>query len=406
MINIIHWLCGYIEFECSGGFTERFYNLCYAKDIELWNTKSISKILTARTDEKNLTKIKNIADETKNIITIKSNKGLPPFLRKNKNRIGLPVGLVLFLCVLRLLSSFIWNIEIFGIKNISEVRMYEILESSGVFEGQSKNKVDKKSTEIKITKENPDISWISINFEGTNAVIKLSEKSLKPKEEDKVGFCNIKAKENGKILQINTKSGTSVCKVGDGIKKGDLLISGVVESSMGFSTIVHAQGEIIAETNYKIEISYPLNYSYQKPLKDSLCLRGDTTILNFKVPYKMKQSPGENYKSQFFSEKVYINESFLPIKVKNEKMFLFLEENVKSSNENIEKILMTQLALRELAMFENKEIIKRDITMKTENSTLKIFVSYVCKEDIGYDDKIDISEDMGIIGRENESGEK
>ena len=40
MIKLLKWLQGYVIFEATGGFVERFLNLCKINCINLWSVKN------------------------------------------------------------------------------------------------------------------------------------------------------------------------------------------------------------------------------------------------------------------------------------------------------------------------------------------------------------------------------
>ena len=60
MINLLRLLQGYVIFEATGGFAERFLNLCKFNSIVLWNVKKEGMKVTAFTTESDF-KLINIA---------------------------------------------------------------------------------------------------------------------------------------------------------------------------------------------------------------------------------------------------------------------------------------------------------------------------------------------------------
>ena len=65
------------------------------------------------------------------------------------------------------------------------------------------------------------------------------------------GVCNVVADRDCVIREINVTSGVAVVKPGDVVKRGDVLISGTVESEFG-TELVHASGSVIGETAAEI----------------------------------------------------------------------------------------------------------------------------------------------------------
>ena len=82
MGNGIRWLGGFIKVKLTGYSPERFFNLCRAKGMEIWN-------LTCRNQEyaffislKDFRQIRPLARKAKVRLRIQSRKGLPFFYRE------------------------------------------------------------------------------------------------------------------------------------------------------------------------------------------------------------------------------------------------------------------------------------------------------------------------------------
>ena len=87
-------------------------------------------------------------------------------------------------------------------------------------------------------------------MKGTNVIITLVEAEEKPEIIDKDEYCNIVAAEQGMITKITADTGTSLVKVGDIVKKGDILIGGYMQGKYTDTRYVHAKGEVKAKVWY------------------------------------------------------------------------------------------------------------------------------------------------------------
>ena len=72
--------------------------------------------------------------------------------------------------------------------------------------------------------------------------------------------CNIVASKDGVIRKIISNKGSKVKEINDYVKKGDVLISGLIYKGDDISNIVHASGRVYAETWYTVNISVPYDY--------------------------------------------------------------------------------------------------------------------------------------------------
>lgn len=172
---------------------------------------------------------------------------------KLENKIALAVSLIVVfgLCVLS--QNVIWDVRIDGNENISDSEIILELKNCGLSVGDLWRTVDRSFVEAEILAAYPKIAWININRRGSVAYVDIIEKEgafFLPKESR---CTNIVASEDCIIEEITVKSGVAMVKVGDVVKKGDLLISGVIPFEMGggFCT---AQGEVKGRVADRVEV--------------------------------------------------------------------------------------------------------------------------------------------------------
>ena len=122
------------------------------------------------------------------------------------------------------LSKFVWNIEIQGLNRIPEEEIRAELAECGLNIGALKSKIENREIINKIRLKRDDIAWMSIDLNGTNAIIKIVENTEKPEILDKNDYCNIVANKSGVITKINARTGTPVVKIGDVVTKDTILV--------------------------------------------------------------------------------------------------------------------------------------------------------------------------------------
>lgn len=166
------------------------------------------------------------------------------------------------------------------------------------------------------------IEWIEIKRYGTKYVVLLEERK---KSNDKFSLSprNIVAKKNGIITKINAKNGEIIGRVGQYVKKGDILISGSIHKKDDVVSNIDANGTVYAETWYTVSVLLPFhysntlnkhNYSYDIDIR---FLNKDYHIFSF-----------SKYKS-FNSKSLFsINNFFLPFSISFEK-----KEEIKKTDE-------------------------------------------------------------------------
>ncbi len=223
---LLGYISGYVNISVEGYFIERFINMCISKGILLWNMRrQKSTYLQTNISIKDFKKVKNIARKTKCRVAINSKKGLPFILNRYKKRKIFVIALLIIILSIFTTSRFIWNIEILGNEKIETKEILEELNEKGIVIGVLKSKIDTDEIIRQIRLKRNDIAWMSIDLNGTNAIVKIVENTEKPEIIDKNDYCNIVANKAGVITKINARSGTPLVKIGDVVTEGTILVA-------------------------------------------------------------------------------------------------------------------------------------------------------------------------------------
>ena len=175
-------------------------------------------------------------------------RGLYGFFVRNKQRYGVFASLLILLGVFLFTRSLIWDVRISGNVSLSEETVAETLRESGFEIGSSWRSMDKNLLEASLLSTHPEIAWISVNRRGTVAYVELIEsENIGKIEESHPRYSNVVADRDGVIEEITVNSGEATVKVGDVVKKGDVLISGITENEAGVR-FCRAEGTVRAHS--------------------------------------------------------------------------------------------------------------------------------------------------------------
>ena len=236
IFKLHHYLRGTVTLKVSGPMPEKFINLCM---IEKKNIVHISKqgndfIICMGLHD--FFGIRPLVRNSQSRIQVIGYWGLPFVTRRIKKRKMLVVGGAVFLIVIHILLSYLWFIDIVGAKNVPLKQIKECVSQYGLKPGVLKDEINVKFIENQLLLTIPEVAWVSINFTGTRAIIEVVEKTM-PKEVDKVPG-DIIASKDGVITEVIVLAGQSKVKKGDTVKKGDILIKGIVND--GKETVPNA----------------------------------------------------------------------------------------------------------------------------------------------------------------------
>lgn len=389
LLNFFRFIFGYISFAASGGFPERFINLCRLRGINLWNLKSENSVIYACTDCAGYKKIRSVAKKSGMRVRIKQKHGLPFFLNRHSRRSGVIVGVCFCVAVISILSTRIWSIDVTGNVRVPAEKIISVFEESGVRKGVSANGIDIGSVEISALQKLPEISWLNINIDGSAARIEVRETEINDDNSQDDEPSDIVAARDGQIVILRPFNGTQEQKIGNPVLKGDLLISGIEENKDLTVSFCRASGYVVARTNRSVNVEQKCKLNVSKAVSNK-----DTYILDFlifSIPLGKVSSNAYRETSSLF-----INGVTLPVSVTRCTETLN-EETTVNLNENQANMLAT------LRFFEKCTTEFR--YLKTENSSITaaknksgctVSGDFVCLENIGKEVPMDIEEEPKV----------
>lgn len=190
-------------------------------------------------------------------------KGLFKRLSGLRRRYGLILGAALFVLAVSFSDSVVWDVRVEGCPSFSEDEVTERLRECGLYYGTRIKDFDHEGVTTAFLRENPEFSWIGVNFDGCVANVILRE-TASEKKDKKTLYSNLVAREGGQIVRTVVSSGSLAVSPLDVVKAGDLLVSGFVEKKNGFET-VRSSGEVYAEIERTFEVEVPYEYTAVLP---------------------------------------------------------------------------------------------------------------------------------------------
>lgn len=378
----------------TGRFVERFLNICMNRNIYVWNIKNRgSELLHMNMSIDGFKQMPSVAFKTKTKVKIMSRHGLPFLIKRHKKRkvflVAGIVALTLFLCI----TSFVWVIEIEGNEKVSAEIIMNALEKNGFKTGNFRYGNDIPALQNKMLLDVDELSWIWVDIKGTRAVVQVKEKVPVPSIVDRKHPCNIVANNNGLITEVKATYGEKMVSVGDVVKKGDLLVSGISNTKYGGIHYLHSSGSIKARTWYSKSADFPLvKVNFSKTGKK--ISKNTINFFGFRVKLYMK----ENLPFEYSEEDVKIHNLSVG---KNFVFPISFEQHTYSelfrSEEQLSVEQATQIASAELgSQIEASLIADTTVVNKTHevvsvsDSIINVRLNYECIEEIGVEVPIEI----------------
>jgi similar to stage IV sporulation protein len=217
---------------------------------------------------KNYKKLRPIAKKTGMVPRITKKKGLPFLLHRYRKRKGFAAGVLICILLVYIMSLFIWDIHVHGGSKYTPEAMVEFLKENDIYTGIRKKSVDCQEIEESIRLAYKDIGWVSAEIKGTRLIIKITETNMPAPAQAARGPSHIIAARDAVVKSIVTRAGTPLVKPGDVVKKGDMLVSGILTVKGDFDEIlslkpVTADADIICKSYYDYSDTFPMNYIHR-----------------------------------------------------------------------------------------------------------------------------------------------
>lgn len=277
-----------------------------------------------------------------------------------------------------LLSKVIFDVEVVHSNSYIREIVYNNLKENGISKYQFKVSFAEKEKIVEkiLKKETNDIEWLEIEEVGTKYVVKVEQR----KKNNDIPSCfpsHIVAKRDAMLLEIQAEDGEVIKKKYDYVKKGDIVISGVIHNKETVVSKRCATGKIFGEVWYKVNLEIPAEYEEvlvtgrkKRQLEINFLGSRFTLFHNFKT-----------YQRQTIQ---ILGSNILPISVNFSN---YLETNVYEYKYDLSNVEDKALELAEVKL-KNKlgkdvVILSKKVLKKSEkNSKIIVEVFVKVKEDI------------------------
>ena len=315
-----------IYFNCSLGTAKKLSDVCGARGIEIVRLRE---------------------------------RGVPSLLGRYRHRYGFFAGLALFAAIFFLSGTVIWGIKIDGNARLSEREVLTELRRCGLSVGSRKSGLDVSAIENRVLIESDEISWISVNIIGTVAEVEIREIEVEEEREQYLAS-NIVAARDGQIELFEDVRGNIILNIGDYVRKGELIVSGLYDSQTQGIRYTDAKGRVLARTERDISVSIPLKYEKKRYTGRVFT---EKYLIFFEKEIKIYTNAGNLYASCDTIDTVeYINffsAGELPVGVRTVKHMEYVYEDAERTPEEAERLADYKLSCDLAALADDGELLRK-----------------------------------------------
>lgn len=285
-------LRGYVAIRVRDGQPEQFINALTQAGIAIWDVTPVaSDSMELKLHLKDFYDLRPILRRTGCRMHVTGRFGVPFYAANLWKRKFFAAGMLLFAVILFVMSSLIWDVKVEGNVKLASDDILEVAKQEGIYPFQWTFRLkhpDKLARQLNV--KIPNTSWVGVTRRGGAVTIQIVE-SAEAEKKPLTNPRHIVSKSDAVITDIYSEQGKPLVSKNDRVKKGQILISGVLGNEE-FSQIVVAKGTVkgLVWHEYKIEVpTVKKHKSFTGERKDSnFLVLGDWGIQLWgygKVPY-------------------------------------------------------------------------------------------------------------------------
>ena len=258
MGRFVNRIRGEARVELFGVFPEAVLSRSANAGLTLRRIRAVDgQTIRCTADEKDLETLRVLAQRCQcelRLLSLRGGSRDRQFLRR---RVWLPLT-ALFMAALLLASSlFVWDVEICGAEGLSRGRILRALSDAGMRRGCFWPSLSADLVRSRALAELPELSWLTVNVNGSRAVVLAQEREEKPEIYRAGEPCSLAASHSGIVRRVSVLNGRALVQPGQAVQEGEILIGSGLESLTGSVRAVRARGEVWADTWYELTAVCP-----------------------------------------------------------------------------------------------------------------------------------------------------
>lgn len=309
--------------------------------------------------------------------------GLPPLLWRYRKRFGLIAGALSFGLIIWASSLFLWQIEVVGNETLSDGEVLSILADQGFTVGSYLPSVQVRELCNACLLSDNRIAYLAVNIIGTHCEVQVRETKTVPPSDESTLPSDLVADTDGQIWRLEVYSGQALLKAGETVRKGDVVISGLVEQPDGIFRLERAVGKIYAKITRDFSVTVP----YEETVK---IYTGEViqkkSLIFFKKKIKLFKNSGislPSYDTIETSNSIMLDQDLiLPVGIETTEYRAYVTQTLKRSKNDVRRIAEDRMSALLSEALADSEVLSISRSLSFDEKGCTLSVSVYCIEDI------------------------
>lgn len=262
-MDIFNSITGMVEVELTSADSGAALQQISTAGIQIFSTEQKSELtFLFRIRRGDFRRLRSIAQKRGDTLKVVRRPGLYWTGKRLFNRPVLIGGLLLLLLLAAYLPSRIYFVKVEGNLSVPVRQIVEAAENCGICFGASRREVRSEKMKNALLAAIPELQWAGVNTKGCVAVISVREKTAVENTDASAAVSRIVASRDGVIVSCTVEQGNALCKVGQAVREGQLLVSGYTDCGISIRA-TRSVGEIYAQTQRNLDAVTPAEYTVQ-----------------------------------------------------------------------------------------------------------------------------------------------
>lgn len=390
MVTAIRQLRGWVSFSLEGAEIGRVLSDAAHSELMVWRVAKRGGVVQGRCYAREYHRLARLARKRHCRTRVVKRHGAPFVLNRYRWRWGVVAGAVIVVAASLILSNFVWSVEVNGNVNVTTKEILQVAKENGLTEGALKAGIDYNDIEYQLKKQFNKFAWISINENGTHITIEVSELNPKPDILKFTDPCDVVAKYDGVIQSVEPYRGKAVVKPNDFVRKGSILVSGVVEDAFEKTHYYHATAEVIAQVEHTLTLEQPFDASVTIKTGE-VQKRNYLTIFGLRIPLFIGGVEGEYDTSDSYSWLSLFGKE-LPFGITERTFIMKQTDHLTLDEAGAKRLLTEQVQQKEAEEFADCKILAREYNFTTTETGVTLSADYTVEQDIAEQQQIYLSQ--------------
>lgn len=384
-VSVLSWVLGYFDAELPRVFCEPFLNLCMRYGLTYYSLHLDAKrgVLLVRAPLSMRRRMLTACRLRQMRMKILRTHGLPHHLSALVGRWGLVLGAVLSIVLLALSQSVLWRVDVVCEGDAEREQVLRVLEDEGICVGARISDISTESAEQRIMIREHGIAWISISIRGTVARVELRWREGSERSDVGTGSpSNLVSDFDAQVVSLEVWSGSASVREGDIVRRGDLLVSGIIGGGESSPTrYTDSVGCVIGRVRCDFEVRIPLEQIKKVPTGEKISQK---TLIFFGKSIKLFANCGkipptcDIISCKHVLDPLSLGE--LPVAIVSEDYYPYLEQVQRISVEEAITQAYEELYLRISETLPEAQILKKELSWELCDGeyVLRCTVSALC----------------------------